>query len=224
MRPNRCGLTLKIHPVSVRRRAHTRWVTGEKVIKGTRYKGTESPKTCNREPCGNSEIGNSRKLSKPLQKDRGRRWALCAHRPPGRNENLHWGELGPQRRGSHDGDPLEQREIPWPLPSSCPPWPLTGIQLGALPREPLDIWGFAEQVKGTELRSAPKSKARQTGHFWRPSHWLAAHRQCPLLTFLMSSERKPWAYFTDGGRFTHRGCFTVCDKGHSVGCWTDPYP
>lgn len=41
--------------------------------------------------------------------------------------------------------------------------------------------------------------------------------QCPLLTFLMSSERKHRAYFTDGGCFTHRGCFTVCDKGHE-GC------
>lgn len=171
------------------------------MIKGTGYKGITRPKTPNRGQGGNPETGNSRDRSK-----------LCGRVGWG---NGRGGELGPQKR-----------EILWPLfhlPSMASQWPDPAGN--SYTGSPLTYRGLQSRQRvwdGSELQQAKPSRV----HFWRCSQvsgavWLT-DGQCPLLTFLMSSERKHRTYFTDRGCFTHRGCFTVCDKGHSVGCGKDP--
>lgn len=117
-------------------------------------------------------------------------------------------------------------EIPWPLLPSCPPLPLTGRTsrepVGRTSREPAPChMGVCRAGKGHRMDLSSHRQAGAEGPLLESSLvqdavWLL-DGQCPLLTFLMSSERKHRTYFTDGGCFTHRGCFTVCDKGHA-GC------
>lgn len=100
------------------------------------------------------------------------------------------------------GEAGTTEEIPWPrfyLPFIVSHWPnLAGC--------------LQSRQRGWDRSKLQKAKPSRV-HFWRDSQvpgavWLP-DAQCPLLTFLMSSERKHRAYFTDGGCFTHRGCFTV---------------
>lgn len=133
------------------------------------------------------------------------------------------GGPGPQRRCSHCWRPLKaQRKYPGPsFPPSLHGFSLVELSWEQLPREPPATRGSVEQAKSMGWIWAPTGKA----HVWRASQVLDAawlpDGQCPSLTFLMSSERKLQAYFTEGGCFMHRGCFTVCDEEHSVGCWRD---
>lgn len=114
--------------------------------------------------------------------------------------------------------PGSRQEGPWTLPSSHSPQCLTdGSPLGAAAQGAPCSTGVCRVGKenGVDLscnRQSPPLKSRLG-----PRRCLLGG-QCPSLTFLMSSERKLRTYFTDGGCFTHRGCFTVCEKEHSVGC------
>lgn len=120
---------------------------------------------------------------------------------------------------------MKHREMPWPLFLLLPiasDW--SNPDGNSYTGRPLTYGALQSRQRAWDKSKLQQAKLGRV-YFGRASQVPDAlwqpDGQYPLLTFLMSSERKHRAYFTDGGCFTHRGCFTVCGKRHNVGCWRD---